>query len=165
MTFLFLCIIFDCSLLFYYFQYIHRTGFCTDTACDTFGCRIALCLDDQSKRTGFCTGSATGTFLFVDHVNAFCILSDRTFRTGFCTFATLWTGHRAYTLLLYDLDTGLVRMKLLIKASEHASTHARQAIQVLPFFTFSFFMLILRIYVFFFILPFSTKFLNRDFIF
>ena len=40
-----------------------------------------------------------------------------------------------------------------------------QAIQVLPFFTFSFFMLILRIYVFLFILPFSTKFLNRDFIY
>ena len=139
MTFLFLCIIFDCSLLFYYFQYIHRTGFCTDTACDTFGCRIALCLDDQSKRTGFCTGSATGTFLFVDHVNAFCILSDRTFRTGFCTFATLWTGHRAYTLLLYDLDTGLVRMKLLIKSLRTCFYACKTSHTGTSFFYFQFF--------------------------
>ena len=76
-----------------------------DALGSTFGSRIALGYDNQTERTCLCTFATTDTFLFIDHVNALCILGDRTFRTCLCAFSALRTGDRADCLLLYDLQT------------------------------------------------------------
>ena len=69
------------------------------------------------ERTYLNTFAASGTFFLVDHVNALCILCDRTFWTGLCALSALYADHRfCIALFVNDLDTGFVRVKLLVKA-------------------------------------------------
>ena len=150
------------SLFVHNFQYIHRTGFCADTAGNTFGSRIVLGFYDQAKWTGLRTGSASRTFFLVDHVNALRVLGNGAFRTGLGTFTALRTGDRADSLFLYDLQTCLVRIKYLIKCLRTCSHTGKTSHTGTAFFNFQFFHLFyppLKVCVFL-ILPFLIFFLN-----
>ena len=104
-------------LFVYNFQYVHRTGFCTDSTSDTFcGYRRFLCFYHNTERTGFYALSTSGTQFFINHINTLRILLDRSGFTRFCTFSALYANHRFYgAFFLYDLNTGFVWIKYFIK--------------------------------------------------
>ena len=97
-------------------QYIHRTGFCTDSAGNALRCGgRSLCLYHQPEGTGLHALAAAGTQLFIYHVHTLGVLCDGSCFTSLGALAALGTGHRAHALLLHNLNTCLVRIKLFIE--------------------------------------------------
>ena len=104
------------KLGFFDLQNSHRTCLCANTARNTFGrCRLFGYLDHNTHWTDFHTFSAVCTFLFIDHINTFCILSDSAGFANLCTFSAL-------------------------NAVEQASTHAMHALQAVLSVSTNFFM-------------------------
>ena len=102
------------SSIFFDHQYVCRTCFYADTAGDTLGrIVLVLILHHQAERTCVNTLAAILTFLFVDHINALCVLADRIMLTGLCTLAALYANlrlHRAFFLNNVKTCFGYVRL-------------------------------------------------------
>ena len=105
-------------LSLYNLKYICGTSLYTDSAGNALGriCRT-LWHNHNTERTCFHTLSAAYAKLLVNHVNTLSILLDRTMFAGLRTLSTLHTYRGLYrSLFLPDLNTGLSRIKFLIKS-------------------------------------------------
>ena len=111
------------------FQHVHRAGLDADTAGDALGSSGHLGLVHQNTEgSGSLALAAADAELLVDHIDAgLRILRDGTLFASLGALAALDAGHGAnLTGTLNDLDTGLIRMELLMEG-DGTSTHALQA--------------------------------------
>ena len=101
------------------FQHVHGAGLDADAAGDALGSSRHLRLVHQNAEgTGSLALAAADAELLVDHIDTgLGILSDGTLLAGLGALAALDTGHGANLAgTLNDLDTGLIRMELLMES-------------------------------------------------
>lgn len=88
------------------FEHFHRAGFYAHAAGDALGSGFAFKNHDL-ERACFNALTAADAELFVDHINALCILRDRVLRANGCALTALNTNHGfCCTLAVNDLDAG-----------------------------------------------------------
>ena len=117
-----------CNLLFDDFQNFHGASLDANTAGDALGSNgRVFSLNHNMEGAGFYALAAANAELLVDDIDALCVLGDSTGFAGSSTLAALDANHGLrHALTVYDLDAGLILMKLLVE-SGRAGSDALQA--------------------------------------